>query len=86
VQFGVSERRTDVATAENALNDVHALALGNELETGDLCIVGSDAFADSREHLESWETSHERVADDDAAAGAPVDGQAVVEHVRTCPF
>jgi Tn3 transposase DDE domain len=46
-------------------------------------IVGSDAFADYREQLVSWETHHERVGDYGAMAGVPVDGQAFVEHVRT---
>ncbi|MBV9602489.1 MAG: transposase [Chloroflexi bacterium] len=54
-----------------------------ELKAGDLCIVGSDTFADYREQLVSWETYRERVADYGATAGVPVDRQAFVEHVRT---
>ena len=34
-----------------------------ELKAGDLCIVGSDTFADYREQLVSWDTYRERVAD-----------------------
>ncbi len=53
-----------------------------ELKAGDLCIVGSDAFADYREQLVSWETYHERVADYAAAAGVPVDASVFVARVR----
>ncbi len=53
-----------------------------ELKAGDLCIVGSDTFADYREQLVSWETYHEQVADYGATAGVPVDGPAFVEHVQ----
>jgi Tn3 transposase DDE domain len=53
-----------------------------ELNAGDLCIVGSDAFADYREQLVSWKTYHERVAEYCATAGLPVDGTAFVAHVR----
>ena len=53
-----------------------------ELKAGDLCIVGSDAFADYREQLVSWEPYHERVVDYCATAGLPEDGTAFVEHVR----
>jgi hypothetical protein len=44
-----------------------------ELKAGDLCIVGSDAFADYREQLVSWDTYYERVVDYGATAGVPVD-------------
>jgi TnpA family transposase len=54
-----------------------------ELKAGDLCIVGSDAFADYREQLVDWDTYHERVAGYGAAAGIPLDGASFVEHVRT---
>jgi TnpA family transposase len=53
-----------------------------ELKAGDLCIVGSDAFADYREQLVSWDAYHERVADYGVTAGIPVDGPAFIEHVR----
>jgi len=53
-----------------------------ELKAGDLCIVGSDAFADYREQLVSWETYHEQVADYGITAGVPVDATAFVEHVE----
>jgi hypothetical protein len=53
-----------------------------ELKAGDLCIVGSGAFADYREQLVSWETYQERVADYGATAGLPVDGPAFVGQVR----
>jgi TnpA family transposase len=53
-----------------------------ELKAGDLCIVGSDAFADYREELVSWDTYHERVADYGVTAGLPVDSPAFVKHGR----
>jgi len=53
-----------------------------ELKAGDLCIVGSDTFADYREQLVSWETYHDRVATYGAAAGVPVDGPIFVDYVR----
>jgi hypothetical protein len=53
-----------------------------ELKAGDLCILGSDTFADYREQLVSWDTYAERVADYCATAGVPVGGPAFVEHVR----
>jgi Tn3 transposase DDE domain/Domain of unknown function (DUF4158) len=53
-----------------------------ELKAGDLCIVGSDTFADYREQLVSWDTYRERVADYAEAAGVPVDAPAFVEQVQ----
>ena len=53
-----------------------------ELKAGDLCIIGSDAFADYREQLVSWETYHEQVAEYGTTAGVPVDGPTFVGHVR----
>ena len=53
-----------------------------ELKAGDLCIVGSETFADYREQLVSWDTYHERVTDYGITAGVPVDGAAFVGHVR----
>jgi Tn3 transposase DDE domain len=53
-----------------------------ELKAGDVCIVGSDAFADYRDQLVSWETYHERVAEYGVAAGVPVDGPTFVAHAR----
>src|SRR5438128_1781470 len=53
-----------------------------ELKAGDLCIIGSDAFADYREQLVSWETYHQQVAEYGATADVPVDGPTFVGHVR----
>jgi hypothetical protein len=53
-----------------------------ELKAGDLCIVGSDAFADYREQLVSWDRYQDRVADYGATAGLSIDGPAFVDHVR----
>jgi len=54
-----------------------------ELKAGDLCIVGSDAFADYREQLVDWNTYRERVAEYGVAAGIPVDGAPFVKHVHS---
>jgi TnpA family transposase len=53
-----------------------------ELKAGDLCIVGSEAFADYREQLVSWDTYHEKVAGYGVSAGLPVESSAFVTHVR----
>lgn len=53
-----------------------------DLNSGDLCIVGSDAFADYRDQLISWEKYEAGVAAYGQAAGLPVDGPAFVGHVR----
>lgn len=53
-----------------------------ERKAGDLCIVGSDAFADEGAQLVSWEASDAGVAADGEVAGLPVDGPGFVAHVR----
>jgi hypothetical protein len=49
-----------------------------ELKSGDLCIEGSEQFADYREQLISWEEYAQTVADYSAQVGLPVDSTAFV--------
>jgi TnpA family transposase len=54
-----------------------------ELNSGDLCIAGSDAFADHRSQQISWEEYHAKIAAYSAVVGLPLDGPRFVAHLRT---
>lgn len=51
-----------------------------ELKSGDLCVPGSDRFADYRDQLISWEEYHRGVAAYGEMVGLPVEGTAFVAH------
>ena len=49
-----------------------------ELKSGDLCIPGSDGFADYRDQLISWEEYHRDIAAYGDMVGLPIDAAAFV--------
>lgn len=53
-----------------------------ELKSGDLCVPGSDRFADYRDQLISWEEYHHGVAAYGEMVGLPVEGTAFVAHMK----
>ncbi|GAC1437798.1 MAG: Tn3 family transposase [Chloroflexota bacterium] len=53
-----------------------------ELSSGDLCIVGSDQFADYGAQLVSWAEYDAGIREYGRLAGVPVDSPAFVAHVR----
>jgi TnpA family transposase len=53
-----------------------------DLNSGDLCIVGSDAFADYRSQQISWEEYQTKIATYSEVVGLPVDGPTFVAHLR----
>ena len=53
-----------------------------ELKAGDLCILGSDHFADYRDQLLSWEEYHQGVAAYGEMIGLPIEGGAFVTHMK----
>jgi TnpA family transposase len=53
-----------------------------ELKSGDLCIPGSDHFADYREQLISWEEYARDVSAYGEMVGLPVEGDALVAQIR----
>lgn len=53
-----------------------------DLSSGDLCIVGSDAFADYRDQQVSWAEYDAGIAAYGRVVGLPVEGPAFVAHVR----
>jgi len=53
-----------------------------ELKSGDIAIVGSDAYADYRTQLIDWTEYQRSVEDYGAMVGFPTDGSAFVAHVR----
>ena len=54
-----------------------------ELKSADLCIDGSEQFADYREQLISWEEYHQTVAAYGEQVGVPVESAAFVREMRT---
>lgn len=54
-----------------------------ELKSGDVCVVGSDGFADYRGQLISWEEYKQMVADFGEQVGLPVEGAAFIERTRS---
>lgn len=53
-----------------------------ELKAGDLCIPGSDHFADYRDQLLSWEEYHHDIAAYGEMVGLPIEGSAFVAHLK----
>jgi TnpA family transposase len=53
-----------------------------ELKSGDLCLPGSDQFADYREQLLSWEEYDGQIAAYGELVGLPVEGPALVAHMK----
>ena len=54
-----------------------------ELKTGDLCVTGSDQFADYRDSLLSWEECAPKVAQYCQQLHLPATAEGLVEHLRT---
>lgn len=53
-----------------------------ELKSGDLCIPGSDHFADYRDQLIAWDEYHSGLAAYGELVGLPMDGAAFVAHLK----
>ena len=53
-----------------------------ELKTGDLCVRGSEQFADYRDQLLSWAECEPKVAEYCQQLGFPSDAEAFVEHLK----
>ena len=53
-----------------------------ELKSGDLCIPGSDRFADYRDQLVSWDEYHRDIAAYGEMIGLPIEGAAFVAHMK----
>jgi TnpA family transposase len=53
-----------------------------ELKSGDLCIPGSNHFADYRDQLLPWEEYHRDIAGYGEMVGLPVEGAAFVSHMK----
>jgi hypothetical protein len=53
-----------------------------ELKAGDLCIPGSNHFADYRDQLISWEEYHREIGRYGELVGLPTEGAALVEHLQ----
>lgn len=56
--------------------------LMGELKSGDLCIPGSDHFADYRDQLLSWEEYHRDIAAYGEMVGLPIEGATLVAHLK----
>jgi hypothetical protein len=57
--------------------------VAEELKTGDLCITGSEQFADYRDQLLSWEACEPKVAAYCQQLGFPMTAEGFVAHLRT---
>ncbi len=57
-------------------------SMADELRVGDLCVSGSDAFADYRAHLLSWRECEQRLPDYCAKVGLPENAPDFVVHLR----
>ena len=56
--------------------------LMSELKSGDMCLPGSEQFADYREQLISWEEYHRDVAEYAQMIGIPSEAEAFVNHMK----
>ncbi|AJZ56096.1 tn3 transposase DDE domain protein (plasmid) [Paraburkholderia fungorum] len=56
--------------------------MAEELRVGDLCVSGSDAYADYRAHLLPWRECEQRLAEYCAKVGLPENGQDLVTQLR----
>ncbi|MGZ5006674.1 MAG: hypothetical protein ACXV8W_02080 [Methylobacter sp.] len=54
-----------------------------ELKSGDLCVIGSDAYSDHRQELVPMEECERTREDYGEKVGLPVESVAFIEHVRT---
>ncbi|MDO3615293.1 DUF4158 domain-containing protein [Ralstonia pseudosolanacearum] len=54
----------------------------NELRSGDLCVLGSDAFADYRAHLLPWRECERRLPEYCAKLDLPANAQDFVAHLK----
>lgn len=57
--------------------------LAEELKSGDICVQGSEQFADYRDQLLSWEECEPKVAAYCSQLGLPATADGLVEHLRT---
>ncbi len=57
--------------------------MARELKSGDLCVIGSDAYSDHRNELVPMAESERTRADYGEKVGLPVESAAFIEHVRT---
>ena len=57
--------------------------VAEELKTGDLCVAGSEQFADYRDQLLSWEECEPKLADYCQQLRFPDTAEGFVEHLRT---
>ncbi len=57
--------------------------VATELKTGDLCVAGSEQFADYREQLLTWEECEPKVAEYCQRLDLPMTAEGFVEHLRT---
>jgi len=57
-------------------------SIAAELKTGDLCVLGSEAYADYRDQLLAWETCAPRVADYCQQLGFPASAGGFVEQLK----
>src|SRR5260370_40946465 len=54
-----------------------------ELKSGDLCVSGSEQFADYRDQLLSWQECEPKLAEYCQQLGFPMTAEGFVEHLRT---
>ena len=57
--------------------------LADELKSGDVCVRGSEQFADYRDQLLSWEECEPKVAEYCQQLGLPMTAEGFVENLRT---
>ncbi|MBK1724955.1 transposase [Thiocystis violacea] len=53
-----------------------------ELKSGDVCLPGSDRFADYRDQLIAWEVYHRDIVAYGEMVGLPIEGAAFVAHLK----
>jgi hypothetical protein len=57
--------------------------VAEELKSGDLCVAGSEQYADYRDQLLSWEECEPKVAEYCQRLGLPMTADGFVEHLRS---
>ncbi|MCY7278268.1 MAG: Tn3 family transposase [Phormidesmis sp. CAN_BIN44] len=57
--------------------------LAAELKTGDVCVIGSETYADFRAQLLSWEDCQPQLEDFCRELGIPADSERLVTHLQT---
>ena len=58
-------------------------SLADELKSGDICVIGSEQFADYRDQLLPWEMCEPKVAAYCQQLSLPATAEGLVEHLRT---